>query len=112
MECFRVSVRAVEAWLLADGECLASFLSVNRRHIPSDPDVVLDPKRAIVDLAKKSSRREIREDIAPRPGTTPKVGPAYAARMIEFANRHWRPDIAAQHSRSLERFVAAVSVWR
>lgn len=29
--CFRVAVREVEAWLLADGETLARFLGVSRR---------------------------------------------------------------------------------
>jgi len=35
--CFRVAVREVEAWLLADAERLAGFLSVALSRLPSDP---------------------------------------------------------------------------
>src|SRR4051812_19859719 len=35
---FRVAVRAVESWLLADGERAARFLRVRRADIPTDPE--------------------------------------------------------------------------
>jgi hypothetical protein len=100
---FRVAVRAVEAWLLADRERMASFLRVPQARVPREPESVEHPKRAMVDLARRSRRREIREDMVPRPGSGRAVGPAYTSRLIEFAYTDWRVDVAARNSDSLRR---------
>jgi len=101
--CFRVAVREVEAWLLADAERLASFLSMARSRLPSDPELLGDPKATMVKLARASRRRDIREDMVPRPGSRRQVGPAYSSRLIEFASAHWRPEVAAGQADSLKR---------
>jgi len=101
--CFRVAVRAVEAWFFADDDRLAGFLSVPRSKIPSLPEQLEDPKRTMVELASRSRKRDIREDMVPRPGSGRKEGPAYVSRLIEFAHGSWRPDVAASRSDSLRR---------
>ena len=102
--CFRVAVRAVEAWLLADRESIAKFLSVSQTHIPLSPEAESNPKQIMVDIAAKSKRRSIREDMVPRPGSGRLVGPAYTSRLIEFVQSSlWRPAVAAQRSDSLRR---------
>jgi hypothetical protein len=104
--CFRVTVRQVEAWLLADRERMARFLRVPLPRIPYSLETVDDPKRLMVDLARRSRRRDIREDMVPRPDSGRKVGPAYASRLIEFVGderEEWRPDVAARSSDSLNR---------
>jgi hypothetical protein len=103
MMCLRVAVRAVEAWLLADQARLARFLGVAAVRIPVGPEAVIDPKRALVEIARHSRRRDIREDMVPRAGSGRSVGPAYASRLIEFVQAHWRPEVAAQSSDSLRR---------
>ena len=82
--CLRVAVRQVEAWLLADRERLSKFLSVSTSRIPHNPESVEQPKIALVEIARYSRRRDIREDMVPRPGSGRSVGPAYTARLIEF----------------------------
>jgi hypothetical protein len=99
----RVAVRAIEAWILADREALAKFLSVAIPRLPHDPDAVPDPKRFLVDLARNSRRRDIRDDMVPRSGSGRAAGPAYASRLIEFAVTAWRPEVAVEHSDSLRR---------
>jgi len=101
--CFRVAVREIEAWLLADRERLARFLSVPVLRIPRHPETVDDPKRKVVELARSSRRRQVREDMVPRPGSGRPVGPAYDSHLIEFAGLHWRPSVAALNSDSLRR---------
>jgi hypothetical protein len=104
--CFRVAVRQVESWLLADRERLAKFLAVSTAKIPPVPEAINNPKNTVIELARQSRRREIREDMVPRPGSARAVGPAYTARLIEFViggERGWRPDVAARHSESLNR---------
>ena len=103
--CFRVAVREVEAWLLADREHIATFLSVPLGYVPSDPEALPNPKQTVVSLAARSRRRDIREDLVPRPGSGRVVGPAYTSGMIEFTERDWRPDVAAQSADSLRRCV-------
>ena len=91
---------------------VASFFSVPAGEIPADPDVVPDPKRFIVDLARKSRRKAIREDMVPSPGSGQQTGPAYASRIIEFiqdTELGWRPNVAARNSDSLRRCVRAIS---
>ncbi len=108
MMCFRVAVRAVEAWLLADADEMARFLGVSRTRLPDDPERLDDPKRTMVDLARRSRRRAIREDLVPRPGSGRPVGAAYASRLIEFTESGWRPNVAAGRSDSLRRAIACV----
>ena len=104
MLCFRVAVRAVEAWLLSDRESIAKFLSVSVSLIPIDPESETNPKKVMVNLAARSKRRSIREDMVPRPESGRSVGPAYTSRLIEFIQSSlWRPTIAAERSQSLRR---------
>ena len=106
--CFRIAVREVEAWLLADREQIASFLSVAREKIPKEPEQLPNPKEAMVNLARQSRRRDIREDMVPRPGSGRAIGPAYSSRMIEFANNYWRPEVARRHSDSLDKAISCL----
>ncbi len=103
---FRIAVREVEAWLLGDQERIAAFLNVALSKIPENPEILDDPKQFMIELAANSRRREIREDMMPRPGSGRKIGPAYSSRLIEFATDRqsgWRPEVAARNSDSLNR---------
>lgn len=103
---FRVVVREIEAWLLADAERFAQFFAVRRTAIPKAPESLSDPKAALVGLAAASRKSAIRADMIPRPGSGRHVGPAYTSRLIEFASHSsqgWRPDIAATSAPSLAR---------
>jgi len=107
--CFRLAVRAVEAWLLADRERIARRLGVNWRHIPSDPDTLADPKTELVNLARRSTSRPVRDQLVPQPGSGRQVGPLYNSLMIQFVDDQddgWRPERAAESSDSLNRCIA------
>jgi len=98
-----IAVHAVEAWLLADAESISRSLSISQARVPADPEAIPHPKRALVDLARQSRKRSVREALVPAQGTTAKVGPGYAVFLIEFASYHWRPEVAATRSPSLAR---------
>jgi len=106
--CFRVAVREVEAWLLADHESLAHFLRIAAARVPRQPETLDDPKRALVDLARTSRLRAMREDMVPREGSGRSIGPAYPSRVIEFVRNQWRPDVAARQADSLQRAIACL----
>jgi hypothetical protein len=99
--CFRIAVRAGEAWLMADRERLAAFLGVPVTKVPRDPELVQDPKGEVLRLALRSTIRDIRESIPVKEGTSSRVGPGYTEKIVSFATHHWRPEIAARNSPSL-----------
>ncbi len=113
--CFRIAVPQVEAWLLADAESLAAYLGVAKRKIPDNPEALLDAKTAMVNLARDCQRRDIQQDMVPRPSSGRKVGPAYTSRLVEYVEDHWQPARAAQHADSLRRAIQClqrlVSRW-
>jgi len=99
----RIPVRSAESWLLADRESIASYLSVPVGTVPGNPESLENPKRSLVDLARRSRRRAIRDDMVPAPGTSPPVGRGYTGRLIEFTSQRWLPQRAALRSDSLAR---------
>ena len=103
--CFRVAVREVEAWMLADREHLSRFLRISQALIPKDPEGLQDPKQVLVNLAHRSRSKDIRADMAPRSGSGRSIGPAYSSRLIEFVTTQWRPEIAAHRCDSLRRAI-------
>jgi hypothetical protein len=105
---FRVAVRAIEAWLLADRQGLGEFLHVRPDRVPPEPDSLPNPKRAMVDLASRSSSVAVRRDMLPREGSGSAVGAGYATRLQQFVlEERWRIDAASEASESLRRTVAA-----
>ena len=112
---FRVAVRSIEAWLLADRDQIARFLGVQLKDVPSDPESLDNPKRSFIDLVRKSRKADIKLDMLPRVGSGLKIGPAYSSRLIEFINHPsygWRLDIAATNSDSLRRCINGFRNWR
>ncbi len=99
----RIAVRAVEAWLLADREAAADYLGVPLARLPLDPELLDDPKQELVNLARRSRRREIREGLVPRPESGRQVGPTYTSHMIAYAQTAWRPEVAELTADSLRR---------
>lgn len=100
----RLAVTESESWVMADREALANFFDVAMRLVPDRPDEELDAKRTILNLARRSSRRNIRQELvsaldANKPGT------GYNLHLCEFVNGYWRPDKAIENSPSLARAV-------
>ena len=105
---FRIAVREVESWLLADAEAFANFFSVPAAAIPERPDELTHPKNTLVDVVARSTSPSMRREILPGE-VTRKVGAGYTAKVIEFANEHWNVTRARQASPSLDRCVAALA---
>lgn len=106
--CLRIAVAEMESWLLADVEAVASFLGVSRALIPPDPDRLSNPKELVVNLARRSNKRAIREGLVPRQGSGASVGPTYASDVSNFGLKSWRPAIARERSESLDRALRAL----
>ena len=57
---FRVVVRELESWLLADRENFADFLGISITKPPDQPEQINDPKQQLVNLARCSRKSQIR----------------------------------------------------
>lgn len=105
---FRVAVREVESWLLADHENFALFLNISKTLVPSNPDELMNPKQTLINLARKSRKRDTRNDILPRPKSTATQGPAYNLRLRKFIRESWEIGSAMINSPSLKRTVRVI----
>jgi len=105
---FRVAVRKVEAWVLADRTAFARFLGIKRESLPARPDELDDPKGTLIDLAGRSRRRSLREGIVPKCGSTAKIGPDYNGTLGRFIDSYWDVQRAKRNSPSLRRAYKAI----
>lgn len=106
----RVAVRSVESWLMADGINLAEFLRVNRSKFNQNPDDLVRPKVFLIDAARRSRNRTIREGIVP-PNQFRQIGPNYNALLTEFVQDCWNVEEAIRNSESLSRFVKRLKTF-
>jgi hypothetical protein len=104
-----IAVREVEAWLLADSDRFADFLGVRRSNVAAFPEDVADPKSHIVQLARTSRKKMVRQGVPPPRGSSAKVGLDYNAFLGQFARADWRPDLASANSPSLRRALDRVA---
>ncbi len=102
---FRVVEREIESWLLADHQGIAKFLQVNLNQIPSDPERLPDPKQALVNLARKSKSKKLREALIPNSNSTAREGKLYNSEMLNFINSFWNIEQARINSQSLDKCV-------
>ena len=97
---FRICVREVEAWLLADREAMAAFLKIQEDQVPSAPESLQDPKASLIKLAQKAPR-PIRVGLTPR-GSAP-IGPDYNDLLSGFISDLWSISRASDRAPSLAR---------
>ena len=105
---FRVAVREVEAWVMAHRQAFADFLGISLDLIPVQVEEIDNPKEFLVRLAGRSRRADLRGDLAPRPGSTAKVGRAYNSALSRFVMKSWNTFEAAENSVSLRGTVEAL----
>lgn len=99
---FRIAVREIESWLLADREGLSKYFNISIKNLPMNPDEEANPKETLINLARRSKRRNIREDIVPL-NQNASIGPYYNGCLSEFVLNYWNIENAIKHSDSLKR---------
>jgi hypothetical protein len=108
---FRIAIKEVEAWLLADIEGFAYYTGVSAAKFPRNPENEHDPKKKLILLAKQSRKRDIREDIVPI-NENAQIGPNYNGRLMEFVFEHWNITHAMTRSDSLSRAYQRLAQFR
>lgn len=92
----------MESWLLADRDSVAAFLGVRIAAIPREPDRETHPKQTLVNLARTSRKRSIRQALVPD-GSGALVGPEYTPVIGGFIDDRWDASRARANSPSLDR---------
>ena len=105
---FRIAVKEVEAWLLADWSGFARYLSIAREGVSLNVESIKDPKRKLIELAQKSRNRRLREAIVPSSKSDARQGPDYNGVLINFVNEFWNVEAAMSNSISLKKAVKSV----
>jgi hypothetical protein len=108
---FRVAVREIESWLLADRDSIAKFLGVSLSDLPLNPDEILDPKALVIKLAEKSRKRNVRKAIVPARKSTAKIGPDYNGMLSFFVQSDWSLNNAIKYSPSLSRAYETIKAF-
>lgn len=106
---FRVAVREIEAWLLADRECFAELIGVSPQKMPQNPEALPDPKRELMNLVKRSRNRELKREVLPDVGVKAKFGLGYNNALGRFVRDQWDPHRAARYAPSLEKAMARIA---
>ncbi len=106
---FRIAVREVEAWLLADRDGIANFLKIPLSKVPLNPENESDPKQKLVNLARKSQSRRLALEIVPPVGSRAPIGTLYNERMCEFVIKHWNIQRALENAESLRRAMKRIA---
>jgi len=100
---FRVAVREVEAWLMADTRSFATFLGVSQALVRSDVETLADPKRELLKLATRSRARGVRQSLLPAANAAAAQGFGYNDLLCAFVRDAWSARDASRNSPSLLR---------
>lgn len=106
-ECiFRVAVREVESWIIADHEAWAAFIGIPAANFSTQPDQLDDPKRHLLDVIRRKGRKKIHREMLPQGAA--QIGPRYNEILCDFVDNLWEPERAAMRSPSLDRAIKAL----
>jgi hypothetical protein len=109
---FRIAVREIESWVMADNANIASFFKIANKFVPRETDKLADAKATLIDLACKSKLKGLRDAIAPKKGSTAKQGPDYNGCLVPFVQKIWDMRAAALNSPSLARTIQRLEKFK
>jgi hypothetical protein len=109
---FRIAIREVESWLLADYHGISRFFGISETRINRSPETLADPKDHLIQLARKSRKKDIANTIAPGIGTSAVIGPEYNQTLLPFVRNIWNINAAAKRSESLRRAIEAIIAFK
>lgn len=102
---FRIAVREVEAWVLADRVGFAGFAGIPQSKVSQTPETLIDPKQTLINLVRKSRNRRLAAELVPLQGSSMSKGPLYNERLSQFVRERWDVATAMQAAPSLKRTV-------
>ena len=108
---FRVAIREVEAWIMADRDAFARFLGIEVDKIEKNMEGLADPKRYLLQLSEHVKDRKLKHDLIKKEKAIAVQGLGYNKRLSEFTSNHWCPQRASENSPSLAKAVTRIEAW-
>ncbi len=105
---FRVAVREIESWLLADHEAMRVLLNKGANGIERSPDTLTEPKEYLLRRAMRAPS-EIKRDLVREKNGRAYQALSYNVRLCDFVKNNWCPTRASERSDSLRRAVQRLS---
>ena len=102
---FRVVVKEVESWILADHAAWAEYIGISKVNFSKYPDQLDDPKEHLLNVIRRKGRTKIHREMLPKDAAH--IGPQYNEVLCDFVDSIWKPERAAKNSPSLERALRA-----
>ena len=102
---FRVAVREVEAWVLADRVGFSNFAGIPTSKMSHAPEALANPKQVLINLVRQSRNRRLVAELMPEQGTSMSKGPLYNERLGQFVRDKWDVAAAMALAPSLQRTV-------
>lgn len=104
----RLAVPESESWLLADRHGFSAYFEIPEKLISRRPDEEPDAKRHLLNLAKRSKTRLLRQEVV-SPTDTNKPGNGYNLHLCHFVRTSWSASRAGEHSPSLARTIRRIA---
>lgn len=99
---FRISVREIESWVLADHQGIYELMGDRIGMLPDQVDLLVDPKRELLDAASRA-HRSVREELIAKRGAIASQGIGYNKVLGDFVQNVWSLERAYPRSPSLQR---------
>lgn len=106
MLIFRVAVREIESWIMADLQAWSDFIGIPAANFSQAPDEPPDPKQFMLGVIRSKGRKKMHAEMLPR-GVS-HVGPGYNETLCRFVYTKWSPERASEYSPSLKRALQAL----
>lgn len=103
---FRVAVREVESWILADHVAWAKHVAIPSGNFSVHPERLSDPKQHLLNVIRKKGTKKVHREMLPTGSAS--IGPRYNEVLCRFINKKWSPKRAAKNSPSLARAIEAL----
>jgi len=105
---FRIAEKEIDAWILSDREAFSKFIGAPVSKTPTDTQTLADPKLHIINLARRS-RKKLMKDIVPKGSGT--QGPGYNPLLQDFVINYWDPTRASNNNRSLRKAIERLGTY-
>lgn len=109
---FRVAIREIESWLLADQRAIRKIIGAQASTLPRNLDDIDNPKDLLLRLVERGAARDVKRDLLIKRGEVAAQGLGYNDRLCKHIEAEWNPERAAQRSDSLERMLRRLKELR
>ncbi|MEA2061884.1 MAG: hypothetical protein U9P10_15580 [Thermodesulfobacteriota bacterium] len=103
---FRVAVKEVESWILADHAAWAEYIGISATNFTNYPDQLDNPKEYLLNVIRRKGKAKIHREMLPKGAAH--IGPKYNDVLCDFVESSWTPERAAKNSPSLDRALRAL----